>query len=185
MIMCWNVLRISALRVSKQGRCNISLIQNIHPSTEIAIEHGKMTLAHSVFTRKNVCFRVCEGEMIIGTSFFNQNCCVTAKKKILIGDNCLFGPNVVIVDHDHNYHYPDSRRGEEYLCDEVTIGNNVVVGANTVILKGCKIGDNCVIGAGSVVWGNIKPGMLYYDKRERITKVIEFNKIDGVIGDTL
>lgn len=176
LIMGWNVLRVSWLRLIKGKKCNISLLQNIHPSSLIAIERGKINLAHSIFTRRNVCFRVSGGELIIGTSFFNQNCSVTAKKSIRIGDNCLFGPNVVIVDHDHDYMCPDKMRGAEYICKDVVIGNNVVVGANTVILKGTIISDNCMIGAGCVISGNYEAGTLIYDKREVVIKPIIFHE---------
>ncbi|MDO5548128.1 MAG: acyltransferase [Eubacteriales bacterium] len=80
-------------------------------------------------------------------NFFNYNVSITALKMIEIGDNCKVANNVVIVDHDHDYH--NSNIG--YQCAPVVIGNNVWIGANAVILKGVTIGDNAVIAAGSVV----------------------------------
>ena len=50
-------------------------------------------------------------------------------------------------------------QGIEYAYP-ITIGNNVVIGANTCILPGVTIGDNCVIGAGSVVNRSLPPGYL-------------------------
>ena len=102
-IMLWNVIRMGYLHIRFGSKAQVSFLQNIHPTTELAIEKGTMKLSHSVFTRKNNSFRVVEGRLIIGTSFFNQGCTITALKCISIGDNCLFGPNVVIVDHDHDY----------------------------------------------------------------------------------
>jgi acetyltransferase-like isoleucine patch superfamily enzyme len=74
--------------------------------------------------------------------------------KVTIGDNCQLAPNVAIYTAGHPVH-PDSRNsGYEYGI-EITIGNNVWVGGNTVILPGVHIGDCCVIGAGSVVTKDI------------------------------
>lgn len=174
MIMLWNILRMSWLRAKYLKHFQCSIIQNINPSTEISIDKGNLQLSHSVFTRRNVSFRVSGGDMKIGTCFFNQGCSVTCLKNITIGDNCLFGPNVVIVDHDHDYRYSTTERGSEYICKDIIIGNNVVVGANTVILKGSIIGDNCMIGAGSIVNGNVPEGMLYYTNHDKVIKSIFF-----------
>lgn len=155
MFMFLNVFRMSFLKIRKGMKVNVSLVQNIHPDTEIAVEKGKLIMAHSVFTRRNVCFRASSGELRIGTSFFNQGCSITAMKKIIIGDDCIFAPNVVIVDHDHDFGYLDKRRGMRFKKEDVIIGNNVWVGSNAVILRGTHIGDNCVIGAGLVIKGEI------------------------------
>lgn len=176
LIMIWNLFRVLYIQISHFGHVKISFLQNINPSTEIAVGKGILKLDHSIFTRRHVSLRVEEGILEIGTCFFNQGCSVIARKKIIIGDDCLFGPNVVIVDHDHDYHCLDVQRGAEYICKEVIIGNNVVVGANTVILKGTHIGDNCMIGAGCVVSGNIEPETLYYEHREPVSKPIRFKE---------
>lgn len=172
LIMIWNVFRMTLLKVFKRNKVKVSLIQNIHPTTEIAVKGGRLVLEHSVFTRKNVCFRVESGELVIGTSFFNQGCCVTAMKKVIIGDNCLFGPNVVIVDHDHDYSFLNTQRGNHYKYGQVKIGNNVWIGANVTILRGTIIGDNCVIGAGCIVRGKVEENTLLYDKNNQVRKII-------------
>ena len=82
--------------------------------------------------------------------FINYNCTILDNGKVRMGDNCMLAPNVSIYTAGHAL-YPDSRNlGYEYGID-VTIGNNVWIGGNTVILPGINIGDNVVIGAGSVV----------------------------------
>lgn len=91
----------------------------------------------------------------VGKNFFcNYNCTILDVGKVRIGDNCLFAPNVSIYTAGHPIH-PDCRNtGYEYGID-VTIGNNVWIGGNTVICPGVTIGDNTVIGAGSVVTKDI------------------------------
>ena len=84
----------------------------------------------------------------------NYNCTILDNGRVTLGDNCMLAPNVSIYTAGHTL-YPDSRAmGYEYGI-EVTIGNNVWIGGNTVILPGVHIGDNVVVGAGSVVTKDI------------------------------
>jgi maltose O-acetyltransferase len=72
--------------------------------------------------------------------------------KIEIGENCLFGPNVGVFDHDHSFGTPG-----ELICKQgmnigsIKIGSDVWIGANAVITRGVTIGDHVVVGANSVV----------------------------------
>jgi len=83
--------------------------------------------------------------------------------EVTIGDNCNFGPNVTIVTPIHPM-LPDERRemmnadGEKKrfcYAKPVHIGNDCWFGASVTVCPGVTIGDNCVIGAGSVVTRDI------------------------------
>lgn len=91
----------------------------------------------------------------VGKNFYaNYNCTILDVAKVTIGDNCMLAPNVAIYTAGHPLH-PDSRNsGYEYGLP-VTIGDNVWIGGNSIVLPGVKIGSNSVIGAGSVVTGDI------------------------------
>lgn len=91
----------------------------------------------------------------VGKSFFaNYNCTLLDVAKIKIGDNCQMAPNVAIYTAGHPVH-PDTRNTAYEYGIEVTIGDNVWIGGNTVICPGVHIGSNTVIGAGSVVTKDI------------------------------
>lgn len=96
----------------------------------------------------------------VGEEFFaNYNFTVLDVAKVTIGDYAQIAPNVSIYTAGHPIH-PDSRNsGYEYGIP-VTIGNNVWIGGNSVILPGVTIGDNVVIGAGSVVTKDIPDNMI-------------------------
>jgi len=78
--------------------------------------------------------------------FFNRNTYFEGKGKIMIGDQCQIGPNTVFATTKH-----DIFNAMEDSFDNITINNNVWIGANVVVLKGVKIGPNVSIAAGSVV----------------------------------
>ena len=76
-----------------------------------------------------------------------------------IGDNAQIAPNVSIYTAGHPVH-PDSRNsGYEYGI-AISIGDNVWIGGNTCILPGVTIANNVVIGAGSVVTKDIPDNVI-------------------------
>ena len=91
----------------------------------------------------------------VGKNFFaNYNCTIINVAKLKIGDNCQMPPNVAIYTAGHPVH-PESRNTAYEYGIGVTIGDNVWIGGNTVIVPGVRIGSNTVIGAGSVVTKDI------------------------------
>ncbi len=91
----------------------------------------------------------------VGENFFaNYNLTILDVATVTIGKNVQIAPNVSIYTAGHPIH-PDTRNtGYEYGIP-ITIGDNVWIGGNVVILPGVNIGDNVVIGAGSVVTKDI------------------------------
>jgi len=69
-----------------------------------------------------------------------------------IGDNFISAPGSIILAHDASLLI----RYREYRIEKTVIGNNVFLGANSVVLAGVKIGDGAIIGAGSVVTKDVE-----------------------------
>lgn len=91
----------------------------------------------------------------VGKNFFaNYNCTILDVAKVKIGDYCQLAPNVSIYTAGHPV-YPDTRNSMYEYGKEITIGDNVWIGGNAVICPGVHIGNNVVIGAGSVVTKDI------------------------------
>jgi acetyltransferase-like isoleucine patch superfamily enzyme len=84
----------------------------------------------------------------------NRSVQLMARDRITIGRNCAIGWEVQIVDNDG--HEIDGARGNA----AVVIGDDVWIGARSLIMKGVTIGDGAVIGAGSVVTRDVAEGAL-------------------------
>ncbi len=87
---------------------------------------------------------------------------------VKIGENAKIGYGVKIL----SFSTITGSDGEEVIKKQVTIGNNVEIGSNSVILPGVNIGDNSTIGAGAVVLvdTHIPPGSLVVGVPAKIIK---------------
>ena len=87
----------------------------------------------------------------VGKRFF-ANFCLTVLDEafVTIGDDCFIGPNVGIYTACHSTD-PVERNTRQEWAKPVTIGHNCWIGGSVTILPGVTIGDNVTIGAGSVV----------------------------------
>ncbi len=149
-------------------------ISLISPLTEITMDRGaKLRIGKKFKMRDGAKIRVRKGAMcsIGNNTSVNSNNVIACHLKIEIGDNVQFSPNVQMYDHDHDFRVVGGAKDGKYTIAPIKIGNNVWVGANTVILKGTTIGDNCVIAAGSVLKGEYKADTLVLQKRR--TEIFE------------
>jgi acetyltransferase-like isoleucine patch superfamily enzyme len=93
--------------------------------------------------------------IFVGKNFFaNFNCTILDVAKVTIGNNCFLAPGVGIYTAGHPIHPEVRNTGLEYGIG-ITIGNDVWIGAQSVICPGVHIGSGVVIGAGSVVTHDI------------------------------
>ena len=96
----------------------------------------------------------------IGENFYsNHNLIILDVGRVKIGDNVQVAPNVSIYTAGHPVHPETRNTGYEYGID-ITIGDNVWIGGSVSILPGVTIGENAVIGAGSVVTKEIPANVI-------------------------
>ena len=105
----------------------------------------------------------------LGRNFFaNFNLTVQDDARVFIGDNCYFGPNVTLVTPIHpllaaernRIDGPDGKPHRLCYAKPIYIGNSCWLGASVTVCPGVTIGENCVIGAGSVVTEDIPANSL-------------------------
>ena len=91
---------------------------------------------------------------------------------IYVGDETLFGPNVVIATARHPLD-PELRRKGLQSNAPVRIGRNCWIGAGALIMPGVSIGDNTVVGAGSVVTRDLPANVLAVGNPCRVLRSLD------------
>ncbi|MBR1860020.1 MAG: sugar O-acetyltransferase, partial [Selenomonadaceae bacterium] len=104
--------------------------------------------------------------------YINFNLTVVDDVEIIVGDYVMFGPNVTIATANHPIDPALRQKGYQY-AKKITIGNNVWIGANAVILPGVTIGENSIIGAGSIVTKDIPPNVVAVGNPCRVMRSIK------------
>lgn len=92
---------------------------------------------------------------------------------VTLGDHVTVTAGVKFITHDGGVwvfreHHPNIE-----LVAPISIGNNVFIGIDSIIMPGVKIGDNCVIGAGAVVSRDIPSGSVAVGVPARPVKTID------------
>lgn len=88
-------------------------------------------------------------------TYINYNCCFLDSAKVTIGDYVYMGPNCNIFTPCHPIHHELRKEKVTEYALPVTVGSHSWIGGDVVITPGVTIGENCVIGAGSVVTKDI------------------------------
>lgn len=105
------------------------------------------------------------------TVYANFNLTLVDDTHIYVGDYTMFGPNVTIATAGHPL-LPELRQmGYQYNAP-VRIGKNCWIGAGVVIVPGITIGDNVVVGAGSIVTKDLPNNVIAVGNPCRILREI-------------
>lgn len=89
----------------------------------------------------------------------NFNCVILDGARVTFGDNVFVAPGCGFYTAGHPLDAEQRNKGLEY-ARPIKVGSNVWIGGNVCVLPGVTIGDNCVIGAGSVVTRDIPSGVV-------------------------
>jgi maltose O-acetyltransferase len=91
--------------------------------------------------------------------FINYNGVILDCAPVSIGEKTQVGPEVQLLACDHPRE-PELRRQDLELAFPITIGANVWIGGGAIVCPGVSIGDDSIIGAGSVVTKDIPPAVV-------------------------
>lgn len=103
--------------------------------------------------------------------YANYNLTLVDDTHIYVGDGTMFAPNVVVATAAHPILPELRQRGLQYNMP-VHIGCNCWLGAGVIVLPGVTIGDNTVIGAGSVVTRDIPANVVAVGNPCRVMRPI-------------
>ena len=106
-----------------------------------------------------------------GAFYANFNLSVVDDGDIYIGDRTMIGPNVTLCTTGHPAD-PEYREMAAHYSLPIHIGRNVWIGSNAVVLPGVTIGDNAVIGAGSVVTKDIPANVVAMGTPAKVVREI-------------
>lgn len=142
----FTAIGIPIIQISKFGECTIGENFTIVNSAKAATlgKNNKCKL----LVYKNA-------ELKIGKNVSMSNTTIVATESVTIGNNVMIGGGVTIIDSDFHSLNPNlwntTEDENKMISKLVTIGDNVFIGMNSIILKGVSIGNNSIISAGSVV----------------------------------
>lgn len=103
--------------------------------------------------------------------YANFNLTIVDDGHVYVGDKVMFAPNVTIATANHPIN-PELRERMLQYNKDVHIGKCAWIGANTVIVPGVTIGENSVIGAGSVVTKDIPANVVAVGNPCRVLREI-------------
>jgi acetyltransferase-like isoleucine patch superfamily enzyme len=144
---------VISLHYFLKHRCLISPHARVQLSPLISFGKGTVVKPFAVIQTQTA--NVVIGNDCAVSSFDHLS---TGTNDLVIGDYVRIGPNVTILGGSRSF-----RRRDTLILDQgssnpgTTIGSDVLIGANSVILPGCSIADGVVVGAGSVVNADVPP----------------------------
>lgn len=149
---------------------------------------GKIRIGNNFIMNNNIsgnpigCYERCtifvgpDAFINIGDNVGISQSAIICHKKITIGNNVNIGGGTCIYDTDFHSLSPQIRNSEKdqqfKINKEVSIGDNVFIGAHCIILKGVTIGKNSIVGAGSVVTKSIPDNQIWAGNPARYIKNI-------------
>lgn len=165
---------------------NTWILRKLHPEIikgEITI--GKYFQCNNKITSNSVgIFQPCffnvsasASKIIIGDNVGISGSTINATTTITIGNNTIIGSGCLITDSDSHPILASERNIPDWYkytkSAPIVIGNNVFIGARSIVLKGVFIGDGAVIGAGSVVTKDVPANVIVAGNPAKIIKMIE------------
>jgi len=130
-------------------------------------------------TNKAIFQLIGSARIVIGDNCGFSSPVFSSRSQIIIGNRVMIGGNVRIFDHDyhslnHEFRKEQKQDALHVKTAGITIGDDVFIGTNSIILKGVNIGARSVIGAGSVVsLKQIPPDSLVAGNPAKIIKKLD------------
>ena len=154
------------LGVKIEGACWLRAI-------EIPRGHRAIRLADGVALDRGVVLLI-SGEsrgtekIVVGrAAYINRATMIDASERIEIGANAMIGPFCYLTDHDHA-----AGSADVLVAKPTRIGERCWLGAHVTVLKGVTIGNDTIVGAGSVVTKSLPAHVIAVGNPARVLREI-------------
>jgi len=138
------------------------------------VPYNKIEIGNRSVIEKNSTLNNMVGDIIIG-----NRCLIGLSNTIIgpvkIGDNVNTAQQITISGLNHNFEnisIPINRQGAN--TKQVTLEEDIWIGANCVILQGVTIGKHCIVGAGSIVTHSIPPYSVAVGNPAKVVRTYDF-----------
>jgi acetyltransferase-like isoleucine patch superfamily enzyme len=150
---CW-YLRSRGARIGKRNRIgtiHVSWPHRLQLGDNCVVENG---VRFHYYGRSSEGPGICIGDGV----FIGAGCDFNISTSVEIGDDCLLAPGCRITDGPHEIAMAASSTAQQLVRGEpITIGPDVRLGTNAIVLKGVTIGRGAIIGPGTVVNRSVPP----------------------------
>jgi acetyltransferase-like isoleucine patch superfamily enzyme len=96
---------------------------------------------------------------------------IAAATGVTIGNNCMFATNSYLTDADWHDQY--DRTSAPGKTEAITLHDNVWIGDSAIVCKGVTIGENSIVGAGSVVTKDVPPNVVVAGNPARVVRELD------------
>jgi acetyltransferase-like isoleucine patch superfamily enzyme len=164
--------RFAYVKLRSRGTIIAADLPYIDPPFKLRMSpHATLKIGRNVHFRPGFSADIEQsGVLEIGNdTAFNVNCWVGVVTRITVGDSCLIGPMATMTDGNHSFdQIGELIRDQGLETREITIGDNVWVGAKATIIH--DIGDGAVIGANAVVTKPVPPNAVAVGVPARVVR---------------
>lgn len=175
-VWCRFKMRFWGIEFGKRCRFGGNMIFFRAPNSAIKIGKGCRFNSNSRFNFRGVNHKcilqtISGGNIVIGDNCGFSGVSIISGCSVTIGNNVLCGANVIIGDRNNHENI-----FKEFKPAPVSIGNNVWVGMNSVVMKGVTIGENSIIGANSVITKSIPANVIAAGSPCKVIKERVYNE---------
>ena len=169
-----SALRVAKVRFVTGSRIKIASGKPLYLGKNVRLimgEGSSIIVGSGAYLSPGCVIRVDDGATLVLEDgvYMNEGCRVTVVESARIGAYTLFGPNVQVYDHDHEFDRGGVR--SELLHAPVSIGRHCWLCANVVVTRGCAIAERSLVSANSVVTLDLlEEGALYAGAPARLIK---------------
>src|SRR6476469_1264836 len=144
------------------------------PKLELHVEpRGEIRFGRFVWIGDGTKIRCQEGLVEIGAkSGLGQECTISAYQHVRIGEQCVIADRAMCIDFDHGIVEVERPiRLQGIYKRDVEVGSNVWIGYGACILRGVTVGDNAIIGTNTVVTKDVPDNAVVVGAPARVVRM--------------